>query len=411
MREVSSAARTWAGSFDEGIVGMKMTDLVVRDPYGEEPELTLPLRELVCSELRYVLRADAAARAGASPATRNYHFVEDADHDEPGDPDTGEELRHAAARLDQLTSTAELYGRGLYRGWPPEAANALQEASRVSALLADLVSHITEPVTENLRKGSVVALPAAGATDIPNQAAAAAAHSAAAEKIAGLLEDAGAKLHELSGQIGQLQHTTSAYPGASQHDGPTLDTEAVLDWRMQGCANQSRFHVRVFRPAGELPVVVMGQMGDNHSQSITNAVEEVAAVVAELLLGGAAHDTVRWVQLYPPGRFGGPHSEAGLIQAVRFDEPYGSPRWGHRTHDELEELAGGAVRSWHSSDYTIPAMTQRGIPVLHPETKRYRPRRNEPETDTSAPAPAPPPDPNSEPPRKNGRWWRRRRDQ
>jgi hypothetical protein len=402
MREVSSAAQSWVDSFDQGSAGMNITDLVVRDPYDEEPTLELQLRELVSSELHYVLRADAAARNDTGPAARSLHSDE---------PDTGEELRHAAARLDQLTSTAELYGGGADRGWPADAAAALHEAARVGELLAELVTYATGPVTDNLRKGRVVALPAPGATDVPNQAAAAAQHQASADAIAGLLGDAATRLRELSGQIAQLQHTTTAVPGADQDDGPTLDTEAVLEWRMPGKANQCRFHIRVFRPAGELPVVVMGEMGDNHSQSITNAVEEVAAIVAELLLDGAAHDTVRWVQLYPPGQASGPHSEDGLIQTVTFDEPYRSPSWAYCTREELEELAGGAVRSWHASDYTVPVMTRRGIPVLHPETRRYRPRRTETGGDTINPAQTSQPEPKSEPPRKDDRWWRRWRGQ
>jgi hypothetical protein len=312
--------------------------------------------------------------------------------------------------LDQLTSTGELSSSGVDRGWPADAAAVVHEASRVSELLADLVTYATGRVTENLSQGRVVALPAAGAKDVPNQAAIAASHQGSAETIAGLLGEAAAKLQELSGQIAQLQHTTTAVPGTSQHDGPTLDSEVVLEWRMPGKANECRFHIRVFRPAGELPVVVMGDMGDNHSQSITNAVEEVAAVVAEEMLDGADHDAIRWVQLYPPGQFHGPDSESGLIQAVRFEKPYGAPGWRYLTHEELEELAGGEVRSWHSRDYTVPVMTNRGVPILHPETKRYRPRHNDPEgpkPGTSRPSPAAPQPSSGEPPHKKAPWWRR----
>ncbi|MGY4770350.1 hypothetical protein ACXC9Q_25845 (plasmid) [Kribbella sp. CWNU-51] len=347
MREVSSAARAWSDSFDQGSAGMNVTDLVVRDPYDEEPPLELQLRELVSSELRYVLRADAAARAGADPVTRDSHYA--------AEPDAGEELRHAATRLDQLTNSGEFLLSGIDRGWPADAAAALHEASRVSELLADLVTSAVGPVTDNLSQGSVVALPAAGAKDVPNQAAVAANHRGAAETIAGLLGEAATKLQELSGQIAQLQHTTTAVPGASQHDGPTLHSEVVLEWRMPDKFNESRFHIRVFRPAGELPVVVMGDMGDNHSQSITNAVEEVAAVVAEELLDGAAHDAFRWVQLYPPGQFHGLDSESGQIRAVRFERPYGAPKWRYRTHAETR-----GTRRRRSTQLAFPGLHRPG---------------------------------------------------
>ena len=362
MREVKLAARVWVDSFDQGSAGMNVADLVLRDPYDAETTLELQLRELVSSELRYVLCTDASSRAGGDPVTRDHHYG--------AKPDAGEELRHAAARLDQLTSISELSSGGVDRGWPADAATALHEASRVSELLAELVRYATGPVLDNLDRGIVVALPTAGAKDVQNQPAVAAYHRGAAETIAGLLGEASAKLEELSEQIAHLQNATNAVPGASQLDGPTLDTEVVLAWRMPGMVNESRFHIRVFRPSDELPVVVMGNMGDNHSQSITNAAAEVAAVVAEELLGGAAHDSVRWVQVHPPGQFLGPNSESGMIQAVRFEQPYRRPRWRHQTHDELEELVGGAVRIWHSSDYTVPVMTERGIPILHPDTKR-----------------------------------------
>ncbi|MEV4262479.1 hypothetical protein [Kribbella sp. NPDC049584] len=337
---------------------MTVADLVLRDPHHEEPTLELQLRELVSSELRYVLCTDASARAGGDPVTRDQQYG--------AKPDAGEELRHAAARLDQLTSISELSWGGVDRGWPADAATALHEASRVSELLADLVRYATGPVLDNLDHGSVVALPPAGTKDVPNQPALAACHRETIETIAGLLGEVAAKLEDLSGQVSYLQHTTNAVPGASQYDGPTLATEVVLEWRMLGMVNESRFHVRVFRPSGELPVVVMGDMSDNHSQSITNAVEEVAAVVAAELLGGAAHDSLRWVQVSPPGRFRGPHSDSGVIQAVRFEKPYRRPHWQQLTHGELEQLAGGAVRIWHASDYTVAAMTKRGIPILHP---------------------------------------------
>lgn len=365
MRDLYLAARAWVDSFDQGGSGRAVTGLMLRDPDHVEPTVELQLRELVSSELTYVLRIDAAARAGGDPVTRDDYGAK---------PDAGEELRHAAARLDQLTSINELSLGGVDRGWPADAATALHEASRASHLVADLVTYITWPVLDNLDRGTVVAVPSAGVKDVPNQAAVAACHRETAETIARLLGEAAMKLEELSGQIAHLQYTTTALPGASQHDGPTLDTEVVLQWRMPCMVNESRFHIRVFRPSGERPVVVMGDMGDNRSQSITNVVEVVAAVVAEELLGGATYDSFQWVQIEPPGRFHGPASESGVIQAVKFESPYGRPRLQHLTQDELEQLAGGAVHMWHSSGYTVAVMTKRGVPILHPEGRCRRER-------------------------------------
>jgi hypothetical protein len=119
--------------------------------------------------------------------------------------------------------------------------------------------------------------------------------------------------------------------------------------------------------------VVIGEIGDNKSQSVTNTIDEVAAVVAEYLLGGATDDSCRWIQVEPPGRFRDPRHGLGVIQAVRFEAPYGRPRWRPLTHEELEELVGGAVRSWHAGDYTVACMAERGVPVVRPETRTHRP--------------------------------------
>jgi hypothetical protein len=366
MREISLAARAWVDSFDQGGAGKVVTDLVLRDSHHQEPVQELQLREVLSSELRYVLRLDAAARTGGDPVARDDYYG--------AKPDAGEELRHAAARLDQLTSIGELSSGGVERGWPGDVAAVLCEASRVSDLLAGLVAYATGPVLDNLDRGSIVALPGAGARGVPNQPATAACHRETVETISRLLDDATIMLEELSAQIGRLQHTTNVVPGASRHDGPTLDSEVVLEWRMPGMVNESRFHIRVFRPPGALPVVVMGDMADNRSQAITNVVEEVASTVARHLLDGATHDSVRWFQVYPPGQFPGPASESGVIEAVSFEAPYRRPRWRQHTHEELEQLAGGAVRIWHSSDYTVPVMVRRGIPILHPE--RPQPERS-----------------------------------
>ncbi|TDD15424.1 hypothetical protein E1218_31490 [Kribbella turkmenica] len=400
MRELNLAAKAWADSFDQGRAGVAAADLVLRNLRHEEPTVELQLRELVTSELTYVLRVDASARTGGDPVTRDQQCG--------ARPDAGEELRHAAARLDQLTSISELSSGGVDRGWPTDAAAALHLASRVSELLVELLAYTTGPVLDNLDRGVVVALPAAGADDIPNQPAVVAHHRRKAATIAGLLGEVAAKLEKPSGHIAHLQHTTNALPGAGRHDGPTLDAEVVLEWRMLGMANESRFHVRVFRPPGERPVVVMGDMDDNRSQSITNTVEEVAAVVAAELFDGAAHDSFRWVVVYPPGKFRGPGSESGVIKAVRFEEPYGRPRWRDCTHDDLVQLVSGAVRIWHSSEYTVPVMTQRDVPILHPETKRYRPCPNSLGSPASSTSTASPPAQAAigQLPPKKGPWWR-----
>jgi hypothetical protein len=322
----------------------------------------LTLTEFASDELGYVLGMDASARSGGAPVAR--------DHNQGAPPDAGEELRHAAVRLDQLTSVSEFSLGGVERGWPADAAAALHEASRVSELLVELVSQATGPVLDNLDRGTLaVSSPPGGANSLNRSAH----QRGMTETIAALLGEAAARLRDLSEQTANLQHTVCVGAGAGHEDGPTLAGEIVLQWRLPGMANESRFHVRVFRRSGEPPVVVIGELGDNHSQSITNTIGEVAAVVAEYLLGGGSDDSHQWVQLEPPGKFSDPDSVFGVIQAVTFEEPYGRPQWRRLTHEELEQLVGGPVRTWHVSNYTVARMAERGVPVMRPEATLHSP--------------------------------------
>jgi hypothetical protein len=181
--------------------------------------------------LRYILRVDAAARVGGGPVTRDLY--------RGAKPDAGEELRYVAARLDQLSSLSELSSGGVDRGWPADAARALREAARAGQLLADLVTYTTGRVLDSLGSGSVVALPTVGSNGVPNQLAVAACHRGSGETIVGVLGDAAVRLAELSEQIARLQHTTNAAPGAGRDDGPTLDSEAVLERRLPGMVNRA----------------------------------------------------------------------------------------------------------------------------------------------------------------------------
>jgi hypothetical protein len=147
------------------------------------------------------------------------------------------------------------------------------------------------PVLDNLNRGSVVPSSPAGAKCLAGEAG---YRKGTAEEIAALLGEAAVKRQDLSRQVANLQHTFGSVTGDGQKDGPALDAEVVLEWRMPGMANESRFHVRVFRPSGRLPVVVIGDMSDNHAQSITNVVGEVAAVVTEYLLGGGPLNFYQW---------------------------------------------------------------------------------------------------------------------
>jgi hypothetical protein len=150
-------------------------------------------------------------------------------------------------------------------------------------------------------------------------------------------------------------------------------------------------------------------MTDNHSGSITNEVEEVAATIAAVLLAGAAHDSVTWVQLYPDEALS--ISQSADLKLVRFESPFHSPAWRNLSYEELEEMVGGEIRTWHVKDYTVRTMPQRGVQILRPPTKRHRP--SPPDADHAqsrlrTAGQSHRTDPPATPKRKH--WWRSRRE-
>ncbi|MEU3627857.1 hypothetical protein BS329_40160 [Amycolatopsis coloradensis] len=390
MREASAALRSWIDSFDAAGTGIPMVDLVLRDRYDEQEPLTVQLAELTSDDFRYLLEYDAAARAGTGPVEHHGHSVE------PGD-----DLRYAAARLEMLTNSRSMsYKVDLRR--PGNAASVLAETSRACDALAGMVEHATGGVLDDLRGGALVALSHAdGPHIVPDQAETAEDYGTAAGAMVDLLREATAELAKLADAIGQLQHTSTAI-GATPADGPTLATEVVLEHKTAGAVNTGRYHVRVYRPENAKPVVLIGDMDDNHSASITNCVEQVAATIAEELLGGAAWDSVTWVQFYAPGRFAAPTT--GLIQLVDFTGPFAGPVWRGIGHDRLEELAGGPVKSWHAKDHNVTALAKHGAAVLRPKSRPHVPSTT---GNTRPQVGAHLDDPDVDPPRPRRRWWQR----
>ncbi|MET9260275.1 hypothetical protein [Amycolatopsis sp. NPDC004079] len=359
MGELASALASWLNSQDLGSAGVPMVDLRLSDRCGEHPTLEAELQERVADDLSYLLQVDAAARADGDPIAHRQDVVE------PGD-----ELRFAAARLEQLTSTFGLPHEPDL-GWPQTAAAVLTEIARASAALEQLTKLGTEKIVRGLRDGALVALPSGdGPREVPNQAAVADDQARLAESAAALLGQTTATTSALAEQITALQITSTA-AGDGADDGPTLVGEAVLQVRLLGMFSEGRYHVRVFQPQGRKPVVVIGQLADNQSDSITNQAEELAATVAESMLGGAASDAVTWVLAYPDGLFGG--TGRGEVEAVCFTKPFAEPSWDFLDHDRLEALAGGPVKRWHASTYTVGHLAAAGVHVLTPDSRRRRP--------------------------------------
>lgn len=357
MGELAAALGAWLNSQDLGSAGVRMVDLQLRDRYGEHAPMDVQLQEVISDNLRYLLAVDAAARADADPVAHHRDVVE------PGD-----ELRYSAARLEMLTNPLG-FAHDADLTWPATAAAVLTEIARGTAALSDLVELATEQVLGGLRSGALVALRQGdGPREVPDQAAVAEAQTHLAKSAAALLLQTTATVNALAEQVAALR-VTSTVAGGGDADGPTLVAEAVLRFRPPNKVNEGRYHVRVFQPPSRQRVIVLGELADNRSTSITNLVEELAATVAEVLLDGTPHDTVTWVLAHPDGLFG----EAGRMEVVRFRAPFTDPEWGYIDHDRLEGLVGGPVKIWHASDYTVPRLAAADVRVLTPDNRRRRP--------------------------------------
>jgi hypothetical protein len=333
--------------------------------YDDEPPLDpVPMHESPAGELWRLLDADAAARAGHAP----------------DDSDEADGIRYAGARLRYL-----LDGQVRTSGWPQpdDAAEALGELARLAELASALAGQADKVLGRELRAGRVTPSSSArtGRAAAPADAAAR-IHDSAAAAISGLGE-AATQLGRMQMRAGDLQRTIRAAV-AGTSDGPALRRQYLV--RCSPLGWTACYHVRVFDPAGQRPLVIIGELGDSHSPHLNNAIETVAALVSEHLLGTGDPDAVTWAQYGPAEEWYSRHDEDDdtTVRGDSQDEAFvidfapGFATTGHSWktgHDELQRLAGGPVRRWHVYDYTIAAVTADGAqPVTLPPGQRQRTR-------------------------------------
>jgi hypothetical protein len=329
----------------------------------DRPLDPVQMYEVPAGELWRLLDADVAGRAGQPP--------------EAGDPARG--IRYAGARLGYL-----LDGPVRTSGWPQpaDAAEALGELARLAEMASALVAQADTMLGRELRGGRVTPVPAAGSgraaapTDV-----AARFHDSAAGVMSGLGE-AAAQLRRMQMRAGNLQRTMRAAV-AGTSDGPTLRAQYLA--RCSPIGWTSAYHVRVFEPAGQRPLVIIGELGDSHSTHLNNAIEAVAAAVSEHLLDGRGPDAVTWAQYEPAEEFYSRYEEdedadaasddrEDLAYVIGFAAGFTTTNSKKKASpDELERLAGGPVRRWHVYDYTMAAVTADGAqPVTLPASRRRR---------------------------------------
>jgi hypothetical protein len=363
LRErLHAALSEWAAA--QNVLGQVNTYTVSFPPeFDDDPPLdSIPMYESPGGDLGRLLDADAAARAGSAP--------------DGSDAAVG--LRYGAARLHYLLD-------GLVRcsGWPlpGDAAEGLGELARLAGHASELVEQADGMIGRELRAARVTPVPGgAGRTSVPADAAAK-LHEEATAALAGLGE-AAARLQRMQMRVRELQRTMQAAV-AGTSDSPTLRVQYLV--RSAPFGWPAVYHVRVFRPTRQRPLVIVGELGDNHSTHLNNCIEDVAGLISEHMLGTRDPDAFTWVQYDPAEEFYSEYDDHDG-DSTRYDredqavltgfEPdfTNTTRRKRIGHDELEQLAGGPVRRWHVHDYTIAVVTEAGAQPVD-LTAPDRPRR------------------------------------
>lgn len=373
---VGEGLRLWQQTHDTS-TQVEITVVTVESPYAdhEQPAVTVKLHELPTVRLGELLRLHAAARAG-TPLT--------------GTPDCCDQLLHAAARVGHLLQDQS----GGWASGPPDmglTAAALTELARACAAATEVVEEVQAIVGAEVAGGGVI-----GSDPGRSEAEEAEAFRSDSDEAARQLEQTRVLLDGLAARAAGLRRTM-AVALAESRDGDTLMGEWVVEARLVG-TGPARTHVRLYRPPGGKPVVLLSDLNDNHSTNVMNGVEALARTVAQHLLDGAAHDEVTWVQydtaeLYSHGNRYGRSKEdyQGLTredrrQVVTFSAgpDFSGPGWSGISHERLEELAGGPVRRWHTHGHTSTALRAAGVPVAAlPAADRVRVRPGGPTSSRS----------------------------
>lgn len=127
-----------------------------------------------------------------------------------------------------------------------------------------------------------------------------------------------------------------------------LICDEVLNFERHGqlCAA----HVRVFEAERELPVVIAGQLDDNAGTSVTNAIEEIAAIAADRYFDGATDFEL--FEFYPAPLGPTQPARRGAYDEVKFATklPPATPSWEPMPSRSLEWKLGRMLPEWTAAD-------------------------------------------------------------
>ena len=120
------------------------------------------------------------------------------------------------------------------------------------------------------------------------------------------------------------------------------------------------YHLRVYQDGDWLPVIILGQLDDCDGETVTNAIEDLAAFVDHLLGRSLAAEEYVLFEHWPA-------TTGALAQPARFDrvtcrhngERYWLPEWRHTRPEDVAVLAGEEPRVWPAGSYTTRTLADR----------------------------------------------------
>jgi hypothetical protein len=335
LREnLHSALVRWAAA--QNVTGQVATfGVTFPAEFGDDTPLD-PVRmyETPGSILEKLLDTDSAGRAGLAP----------------GSDDPFAELRYAAARLNYLLAPEH---PGRCSGWPqpPDAAEALGELARLAEQVPALAEQADQIIGRELRDWRLIPAPAAAADQARERSAASARlgkklhDSAAATRSE--LDKAAQELRRMQLRVRELRRTMQAAV-AGPGDGPTPNRQYLVRCKPLGWS--AVYHVRIFRPHRQRPLVIIGELGDSYSTSVTNGAEKIASAISEHILHTRDENAAIWVQYEPAEQYFYPplpdddsdhaslHSREDQAQLLLFEPGFTGvgwrPRWSTSTRGE-----------------------------------------------------------------------------